>query len=58
MTVARPTLVDTELAALATGVKPGTIRVWLHRGKLTHHGHDHNRRTLVDLDELQQLKTA
>nr|WTB35176.1 hypothetical protein OG781_42095 [Streptomyces sp. NBC_00830] len=24
----------------ATGIKPGTLRVWLHCGKLTHHGDD------------------
>lgn len=37
----RPVLVDPYAAQAATGIKPGTIRVWLHRGKLTHHGHDH-----------------
>ncbi|WP_455360007.1 hypothetical protein [Streptomyces sp. SYSU K21746] len=48
-----PVLVDPYAAQAATGIKPGTIRVWLHRGKLTHHGHDHAGRTLVDLHELQ-----
>lgn len=48
-----PLLVDPYAAAAATGIKPGTIRVWLHRGKLTHHGHDKAGRALVDLNELQ-----
>jgi hypothetical protein len=52
----QPRLVDAYAAQLATGIKPGTIRVWLHRGKLTRHGHDHAGRTLVDLNELQQVK--
>ncbi|WP_228995092.1 hypothetical protein [Streptomyces sp. DH8] len=46
------TLVDLYAAHAATGIRPGTLRVWLHRGKITHHGHDHAGRTLVDLDEL------
>ncbi|MEU0369095.1 hypothetical protein ABZ070_02325 [Streptomyces sp. NPDC006283] len=48
-----PLLVDAYAAAAATGIKPGTIRVWLHRGKLTHHGHDRQGRALVNLNELQ-----
>lgn len=48
----RPVLVDLYAAHAATGIRPGTLRVWLHRGKLTHHGHDHAGRTLVDLNEL------
>ena len=47
-----PLLVDLYAAQTATGIKPGTLRVWLHRGKLTHHGHDRAGRTLVDLNEL------
>lgn len=47
-----PLLVDVYAAQAATGIKPGTIRVWLHRGKLTHHGHDKAGRTLVDLNEV------
>ncbi|WP_167405194.1 hypothetical protein [Kitasatospora albolonga] len=46
------TLVDLYAAQLATGIRPGTLRVWLHRGKITHHGHDRHGRTLIDLDEL------
>jgi len=48
----QPLLVDLYAAQAATGIKPGTLRVWLHRGKLTHHGHDHQGRVLVDLNEL------
>ncbi|MET8401399.1 hypothetical protein [Streptomyces sp900116325] len=47
-----PLLVDVYAAQAATGIKAGTIRVWLHRRKLTHHGHDKAGRTLVDLNEL------
>ncbi|MBI0294491.1 hypothetical protein JBE04_08345 [Streptomyces sp. PRKS01-29] len=46
-------LVDPYAAQVATGAKPGTIRQWLRRGKLTHHGYDHEGRALVDLDELR-----
>ncbi|MFH8369181.1 hypothetical protein [Streptomyces sp. NPDC018031] len=49
-----PVLVDLLAAQAATGIRPGTLRVWLHRGHLTHHGHDPAGRTLVDLGELQQ----
>ncbi|WP_326592822.1 hypothetical protein [Streptomyces brevispora] len=48
----RPVLVDLYAAHAATGIRPGTLRVRLHRGKLTHHGRDHAGRTLVDLNEL------
>jgi hypothetical protein len=30
--------VNTELAALAVGVSPATIRQWVRRGKLTRYG--------------------
>lgn len=46
--------VDTTAAELATNVKAATIRHWLRRGKLTHHGYDRDGRALVDLDEVQQ----
>ncbi|MBT2379018.1 hypothetical protein J7E90_17090 [Streptomyces sp. ISL-111] len=46
------TLVDLYAAHAATGIRPGTLRVWLHRRKITHHGHDRHGRTLIDLDEL------
>ncbi|MFI0897078.1 hypothetical protein [Streptomyces sp. NPDC020983] len=47
------TLIDAYAASAATGIKPATIRVLLHRGKLTHHGHDRRGRALVDLTEVQ-----
>ncbi|MFI6334147.1 hypothetical protein [Streptomyces sp. NPDC050535] len=53
-----PLLVDAYAAHAATGIKPGTIRVWLHRGKLTRHGHDSQGRTLIDLHELHTQLTA
>ncbi|MFD9515930.1 hypothetical protein [Streptomyces sp. NPDC059979] len=52
-----PLLVDPYAAHVMTGVRPGTIRVWLHRGHLTHHGHDSAGRTLIDLHELQNRLT-
>ncbi|GAA4684615.1 hypothetical protein [Streptomyces youssoufiensis] len=51
----QPRLVDLYAAQVATGIRPGTLRVWLHRGKLTRHGHDHAGRVLVDLAELEAL---
>lgn len=53
-----PTLVDAYAAHAATGIKPGTIRVWLTRGKLTHCGYDSAGRSLVDLAEVEMLRTA
>jgi hypothetical protein len=47
------TLVDPYAAFAATGIKPGTIRQWLRRGHLTHHGYDRHGRALVNLDELR-----
>lgn len=52
-----PLLVDAYAAHAATGIKPGTIRQWLRRGKLTRHGYDHAGRALVDLHELQPRVT-
>lgn len=49
-----PVLVDAYAAHAATGTRPGTIRLWLHRGRLTHHGYDRNGRALVDLNEIEQ----
>jgi hypothetical protein len=57
-TTPTPVLVDAYAASAATGIKPGTIRVWLTRGKLTHHGYDTAGRTLVDLAEVQKLNGA
>jgi hypothetical protein len=58
VTAPAPTLVDVYAAAAATGIRPGTIRVWLTRGRLARHGHDHAGRTLVDLAEVEKLKCA
>jgi len=49
----QPVIVDIYAAAAATGIKPGALRVRLHRGTLTRHGHDRTGRALVDLCELQ-----
>ncbi|MFD1659499.1 MerR family transcriptional regulator [Streptomyces caeni] len=49
----RPRTVPTELAALAMGVSPATIRKWASRGKLTRHGTPH--RAEYDLEELRAL---
>lgn len=48
-----PRTVPTELAALAAGVSPATIRKWASRGKLTRHGTP--QRAEYDLDELRFL---
>ncbi|WP_406056253.1 hypothetical protein OG462_09145 [Streptomyces sp. NBC_01077] len=53
-----PLLVDTHAASAATGTRPGTLRIWLHRGHLTHHGHDRAGRALVDLHELENRLAA
>ncbi|MCA2211622.1 hypothetical protein [Jidongwangia harbinensis] len=45
--------VPTELAALATGVSPDTVRQWARRGKLTRHGTPG--RAEYDLEELAGL---
>lgn len=52
-----PLIVDVYAAQAATGIRAGTLRVWLHRGKLTRHGHDRHGRVLVDLHELRSLLT-
>ncbi|RDI64162.1 transcriptional regulator [Nocardia pseudobrasiliensis] len=46
-------LVPTELAALAAGVKPETIRKWASRGKLTRYGRPG--RAEYDLSEIFDL---
>lgn len=56
--MATPLLVDTHAAQAATGTRPGTIRQWLYRGHLTHHGYDRDGRALIDLTELQQRLAA
>jgi hypothetical protein len=54
-------LVDVAAAQLGTQVKAATLRKWLQRGKLTHHGYDYYGRAIIDLDEVENLllvKTA
>lgn len=57
-TAAAPIRVDVYAASAATGIKPGTIRVWLTRGRLARHGYDRAGRTLVDLAEVGKLGSA
>ncbi|MFJ8866729.1 hypothetical protein ACIRD6_13365 [Streptomyces sp. NPDC102473] len=45
-------IVDIYAAQAATGIPARTIRKRLSRRTLTHHGYDHHRRALVELDEL------
>ncbi|MFF0426894.1 hypothetical protein ACFYUJ_21080 [Streptomyces sp. NPDC004520] len=52
-----PLLVDTHAAHAATGTPATTLRTWLRRGHLTHHGHDRAGRALLDLHELQNRLT-
>ncbi|MFD7791016.1 hypothetical protein [Streptomyces sp. NPDC059759] len=54
----QPMPADIYAAALSVGQKPGTIRQWLHRGRLTHHGYDRQGRALVDLNELTEMATG
>lgn len=51
-------IVDIYAAALSVAQKPATLRQWIHRGEITHHGYDKRRRALVDLEELQQVVHA
>lgn len=52
MTLA-PKLAPADVAALAAGVKPNTIRQWAARGKLTRHGTSSRR--LYDLREVGRI---
>lgn len=52
-----PRIVDIYAAALAIDARPATIRIWVHRHELTHHGYDRKRRVLVDLNEVEQRNT-
>lgn len=51
-------IVDTVAAELATGVKAATLRQWLHRRRLTPHGHDYYGRALLDLDEVAAVQAG
>ncbi|MBE1598967.1 hypothetical protein [Streptomyces stelliscabiei] len=53
-----PLLTDIYAAALSVKQRPATVRKWVNRGELTHHGYDHRRRVVVDLEELQALVIA
>lgn len=48
-----PRTVSTELAALAAGVSPATIRKWASRGRLTRYGRPG--RAEYDLAELTEI---
>ncbi|BBB01467.1 hypothetical protein RVR_8898 [Actinacidiphila reveromycinica] len=48
--------VPTELAALAMGVSPATIRKWASRGKITRYGSP--QRAEYDLDELFDIAAS
>ncbi|MFD9782225.1 hypothetical protein ACFWZS_34655 [[Kitasatospora] papulosa] len=48
-------IVDIYAAAVRTGTRPATLRIWVHRGHLTHHGYDAEGRVLVDLDAAVRL---
>lgn len=48
-----PVIVDIYAAQAATGIRAGTLRVWLHRQRITAHGHDQRGRALVDLQEVR-----
>jgi hypothetical protein len=51
-------LADSYAASVATAVKPATMRKWLQRGKLARHGYDAEGRVLVDLQEVETLKSS
>jgi hypothetical protein len=53
-----PLLVDIYAAQAATGIPAHTLRKRLSRGTLTHHGYDHSRRDLIDLNELTNRPRA
>ena len=48
-------IVDIYAAAHSVGQQPGTIRLWVHRGEVTHRGYDKRGRVLVELNELQKV---
>jgi hypothetical protein len=53
---ARPRMVPTELAALATGVSEATIRKWASRGKISRYGRPG--RAEYDVGELIEIAAA
>lgn len=46
------TLVDSQAAAVACGVAPGTVRSWASRGLLPRQGKDRRGRTTYDLTDV------
>lgn len=48
------TITDTPAAALYFNVTPATVRSWIKRGCVQHHGHDRRGRALVDLHEIRE----
>jgi hypothetical protein len=48
--------IPTELAALAAGVTPATVRKWASRGKLTRYGRPG--KAEYDLNELYELASS
>ncbi|MFM9595743.1 hypothetical protein ACKI1J_24215 [Streptomyces scabiei] len=56
--MSEPMIVDIYAAALSVAQKPATLRQWIRRGEITHHGYDKRRRSLVDLEELQRVVHA
>ncbi|MDX2520576.1 MULTISPECIES: hypothetical protein [Streptomyces] len=53
-----PLRADIYAAALSVGQRPATVRKWVSRRELTHHGYDHKRRVIVDIEELEALVAA
>jgi hypothetical protein len=53
----RPPSLRTDIyaAALSVNQQPATLRKWVSRGELTHHGYDRKRRVIVDIEELEAL---
>jgi hypothetical protein len=54
-TAPAPLLIDTYAAALEAGLKPATLRQWVSRGRLDHHGYDRAGRTIIDLHQLRAI---
>ncbi|MFB7630677.1 helix-turn-helix domain-containing protein [Streptomyces sp. NPDC056149] len=52
------TITDTSAAALYFDVTPATVRSWINRGRVQHHGHDRRGRALVDLREVRDYLHA
>ncbi|MEU3355263.1 hypothetical protein [Streptomyces sp. NPDC037389] len=53
-----PIICDTVAAGQYVHVTPGTIRQWIRRGHVEHHGYDNAGRALVDLREVRSYLTS